>query len=65
MTIITLGGKSGNGGRNIGPKVSHELHIDYVDRLILSQVARQTGSTLGSIQKRENEPATFKEKISN
>lgn len=64
MTIITLGGKSGNGGRNIGPKVSHELHIDYVDRLILSQVARQTGSTLGAIQKREDEPATFKEKIS-
>ena len=64
MTVITLGGKSGNGGRNIGPKVSHELHIDYVDRLILSQVARQTGSTLGAIQKREDEPVTFKEKIS-
>lgn len=64
MTVITLGGKSGNGGRNIGPKISHEMHIDYVDRLILSQVARQTGSTLGSIQKREEEPVTFKERIS-
>ena len=64
MTIITLGGKSGNKGRNIGPKVSHELHIDYVDRLILSQVARKTGSTLGAIQKREHEPETFKLKIS-
>ena len=64
MTVITLGGKSGNGGRNIGPKVSHQLNIDYVDRLILAQVARQTGSTLGSIQKREEEPITIREKIS-
>ena len=53
MTIITLGGLSGGGARTLGPAVARAMDADYVDRLILADVARHVGATVEALHQRE------------
>ena len=46
MTVITLGGLTGGGARTLGPIIAQKLDADYVDRLILTNVARHVGATV-------------------
>ena len=53
MYTITLGGMSGGGARDIGPLVAQKLKADYVDRIFLSNVARDVGATVEALHQRE------------
>ena len=64
MSIITLGGLSGGGARTLGPAVAQALGADYVDRLILADVARHVGATVEALHQREERPPTRGERIS-
>ena len=64
MSIITLGGLSGAGARTIGPAVAQALGADYVDRLILTDVARHVGATVEALHQREERPPTRGERMS-
>ena len=64
MTVITMGGLSGGGGRTLGPLVAQRLGADYVDRLILTNVARQVGATVEALHQREERPPTRGERLS-
>ena len=39
MPVITMAGLAGGGARALGPAVAEKLGLDYVDRLILTDVA--------------------------
>lgn len=64
MTIIALGGLSGGGARTLGPAVAQALGADYVDRIILADVARHVGATVEALHQREERPPTKGERIS-
>ena len=64
MTVITIGGLAGAGARTIGPLVAQRLGADYVDRLILTDVARHVGATVEALHQREERPPTTGERFS-
>ena len=59
-----MGGLSGGGGRKLGPLVAQKLGADYVDRLILTDVARHAGATVQALHQREERPPTRGERFS-
>ena len=63
MTAITVGGLTGSGGRLLGPLVAQKLGADYVDRLILTNAAREVGATVEALHQREQRPPTFGERL--
>lgn len=64
MSVITMGGLSGGGGRTLGPLVAKKLGADYVDRLILTNIARDVGATVEALHQREERPPTRGERFS-
>ena len=64
MAVITMGGLTGGGGRALGPMVAQRLGADYVDRLILTNVAREVGATVEALHQREERPPTRGERFS-
>lgn len=64
MTVVTLAGLAGAGPRSLGPMVAQRLEADYVDRLILTNVARQVGATVEALHEREERPPTRGERFS-
>ncbi|MBR61976.1 MAG: hypothetical protein CL904_04875 [Dehalococcoidia bacterium] len=64
MAIITIGGLTGCGGRHIGKAVAEKLGFDYIDRLILSEAAKQIGSTVQAMQEKEDKHVSVLENIS-
>ena len=64
MAIITIGGLTGSGGRHIGMAVAEALGFDYIDRLILSEAAKQIGSTVQAMQEKEDKHVSVLENIS-
>ncbi len=43
--IITIGREFGSGGREFGRRLAEELHIEYYDREIITEVAKRTKLT--------------------
>ncbi len=64
MPIVTMGGLAGGGSRLLGPLVAERLGADYIDRLILTNAARQVGATVEALQQREDRPPTTGERFS-
>jgi len=64
MAVIAMGGLSGGGARFVGPAVAEKLGADYVDRLILANVAREVGATVEALHQREERPPTKGERVS-
>ena len=64
MTVVAMGGLSGGGARDLGPMVAERLGADYVDRLILTGVARHVGATVEALHQREERPPTRGERFS-
>ena len=64
MAVIVTGGLSGGGGRFLGPELSRRIDADYVDRLILSNVARELQATVEALDQREQRPPTRSERFS-
>ena len=53
MPIITVEGRVGAGAPDLGRLVARELEIDFVDRLILAQVARGVNATMRALVDQE------------
>ena len=64
MAVIAMGGLAGGGARSLGPMVAQKLGADYVDRLILTDVARHVGATVEALHQREERPPTRGERFS-
>jgi cytidylate kinase len=64
MSLVTIGGVTGSGGRQLGQLVAERLRADYVDRLILTSAAKQVGATVEALHQREQRPPTAGERIS-
>jgi cytidylate kinase len=64
MAVITMGGLTGCGGRQLGQMVADRLEADYVDRLILTGAAKEVGATVEALLEREERPPTRGERIS-
>ena len=62
MYAITLGGMSGGGARDIGPLVAQKLEADYVDRIFLSNIAKEVGATVEALHQREEKVPTRTER---
>ena len=58
MTVVALGGLTGAGARTMGPILAERMGADYVDRLILTNVARHVGATVEALHQREERPPT-------
>lgn len=65
MPVITIEGYLGSGYQKIGRSVAEKLGIDFVDRLILSNVAKEMDKHLGEIVDLQKKPQekSFIEKI--
>ena len=63
MTVVALGGLAGAGARTMGPILAEKLEADYVDRLILTNVARHVGATVEALHQREERPPTRGERF--
>ena len=59
MTVITIEGRAGAGAPDVGRLVARELGIDFVDRLILAEIARRVGSTVGALVDQERRVPSF------
>ena len=53
MAIITVEGRVGAGAPDLGRLVARELEIDFVDRLILAQIARRVNATMRALVDQE------------
>ena len=53
MPIITVEGRVGAGAPDLGRLVARELEIDFVDRLILAQIARRVNATMRALVDQE------------
>ena len=62
MYTITLGGMSGGGARDIGPIVAQKLKADYVDRIFLSNIAKDVGATVEALHQIEEKLPSRAEK---
>ncbi len=63
MTVVALGGLTGAGARTMGPVLAEKMGADYVDRLILTNVARHVGATVEALHQREERPPTRGERF--
>ena len=63
MTVVALGGLTGAGARTMGPTLAERMGADYVDRLILTNVARHVGATVEALHQREERPPTRGERF--
>lgn len=62
MSVITLGGMAGGGARSLGPLLAERLNADYVDRIFLSNVAKELGATVEALHQREERAPTRSER---
>ena len=56
MPVVTVEGYLGSGYQIIGRKVAEKLKIDFVDRVILSEIAKEMNTHLGEIIDLEKKP---------
>lgn len=53
MTVITIEGRLGAGGPDLGRLVAKEMHLDFVDRLMLADIAKRVGATVTALADQE------------
>jgi cytidylate kinase len=63
MSVITIDGKLGSGGPELGHIIAEKLGIDYVDRLVLSEIAKEMQSTVGALVSHERNVSTISDKL--
>ena len=54
MTVITIEGRLGAGGPDLGRLVAKELDLDFVDRLMLADIAKRVGATVTALADQES-----------
>jgi cytidylate kinase len=63
MPVITIRGRLGSGAPEIGRIIADRLHIDYVDREIIAQVASRLNLSENDVLAKEIPPHTLRERI--
>jgi cytidylate kinase len=63
MAVITIRGKLGSGAPDIGRKAAERLHIDYIDREIIAEVANRCNLEESEVLAKEMPPARLQERI--
>ena len=53
MSIITVEGRLGAGGADLGRMVAKEMDLDFIDRLMLADIARRVGATVTALADQE------------
>ena len=53
MTVITIEGRLGAGGPDLGRMVAKEMGLDFVDRLMLADIAKRVGATVTALADQE------------
>ena len=53
MSVITIEGRLGAGGPDLGRMVAKEMDLDFVDRLMLADIAKRVGSTVTALADQE------------
>ena len=54
MTVITIEGRLGAGGPDLGRMVAKEMDLDFVDRLMLADIAKKIGATVTALADQES-----------
>ena len=54
MTVITIEGRLGAGGPDLGRMIAKEMDLDFVDRLMLADIAKKVGSTVSALADQES-----------
>lgn len=63
MPVITVTGRLSSGAREIAQAVAHELKLDYVDREILAEAARQMGVRESEVAQHDERPSSVGERL--
>ncbi len=63
MPVITIRGQLGSGAPEIGRLVANELHIDYVDRELIAEVAARLRRNEQDVLKKETPPSSLMGRI--
>jgi cytidylate kinase len=63
MSVVTIRGQLGSGAPEIGKTVADKLHVDYVDREIIAQVAKRLEREEQAVVTKEMPPGTLAGRI--
>jgi cytidylate kinase len=63
MPIITIRGHMGSGAPEVGKQIAAKLHVDYLDREIIAQIAQRLSWTERGIEMKEMPPGSLAGKI--
>ena len=59
MSVITIEGRLGAGAPDLGRIVARELGLDFIDRLLLADIAKRVGSTMSALSDQERRVPTL------
>ena len=59
MSVVTIEGRLGAGAPDLGRIVAKELGLDFIDRLLLADIAKRVGSTMGALSDQERRVPTL------
>ena len=63
MSVVTLNGPIGAGGREVGLATAGLLKADYVDRLVFARAAERIGSTVAVLELKERQALLFRDRL--
>jgi cytidylate kinase len=63
MPIVTIRGRLGSGAPEVGKLVARLLHLDYIDREIINEVAARLNLEEQEVLRKEMPPARLQERI--
>ncbi len=63
MNIVTIEGRQGSGVTILGRSIAKKLEFDYIDRLVLANIAKKVGSTVEALSQVEKKIPTLTTKF--
>ena len=63
MGIVTIAGSLGSGARDVALLVASRLGMDFVDREILVEASQTLGVDIEAVERRDERPLTFGERL--
>ncbi len=63
MPVITIRGKLGSGAPEIGKLVAESLHVDYIDRELIAQVAARLNLEEQEVVAKEMPPTSLQDRV--
>ncbi len=63
MGVVTIAGSLGSGARDVAMLVASRLGMDFVDREILVEASQTLGVDMEAVERRDERPLTFGERL--